>query len=90
MEGPEKVFQETGSCYPCRKRLEGDVEIKGICEDCLRLESIQVQRAFGKLKEANTIAKASSEPLRYAFRLSPDTHRGPGNVKTRVLFPVNG
>ena len=65
MEGPEKVFQETeetGSCYRCRKPLDGDVEIKGICDDCLKLESIEVQRAFRKLKEANTIGTLHQNP----------------------------
>lgn len=59
-EGPEKVFQETEetvSCYRCRKPLDDYVEIKRICEDCLKLESVEVQRAFRKLKEANTIAR---------------------------------
>ena len=60
-EGSQKILQkteETGSasmtCYRCQKPLDDDVEIKGICEDCFKLESIEVQRAFRKLKEADT------------------------------------
>jgi hypothetical protein len=49
-------------CYRCRKPL-GEIEplndpseiIQGICEDCLKLETIEIQHAVKRLKDAGRI-----------------------------------
>lgn len=55
-------------CYRCFKPLQEVEPIKdrtevrkGICENCLKLESPEVQRALKQLREAGTVEKLRGE-----------------------------
>jgi len=50
-------------CYKCKtimgekEPLEDKSETHGLCEDCFKLETIEIQRALKKLRDAGGLAQ---------------------------------